>query len=289
MYEQAASSDYRLNHRLRVTCKADIEGLCREACSPKNDGQVGWENPQPLTQPSVRPVYSTQQRFVFLCQPSTLRPLTPAVHLSSTPRPSTHPQLCGGAVLRCLTERQDDLKSDACRKEVFYFERMEVEDFHNDVILAAACRGDVEKFCKGVEPGGWRAGEAAAAAGVSRGEARFLNPSTGPVCHSLLSHARGKRSDRPSPQATTAASTRASAPSAPSCQSRAATRSSSWSRPRASASSCGPTCSSRAPTSAGCSARTSNRATRACSGGCVVVGGDGRLCGSGLGGFIGAT
>lgn len=29
-------------------------------------------------------------------------------------------------MLRCLTEKQDDIKSEACKKEVFYFERMEV-------------------------------------------------------------------------------------------------------------------------------------------------------------------
>jgi Golgi apparatus protein 1 len=36
---------------------------------------------------------------------------------------------------------------------VFYFEKMEVNDFRNDIILALACRGDVDKFCKDVEPG----------------------------------------------------------------------------------------------------------------------------------------
>lgn len=30
---------------------------------------------------------------------------------------------------------------------------MEVTDFRNDVILAEACRQDVEKYCKDVEPG----------------------------------------------------------------------------------------------------------------------------------------
>lgn len=30
---------------------------------------------------------------------------------------------------------------------------MEVSNFHNDVILAAQCRGDVDKFCKDVPPG----------------------------------------------------------------------------------------------------------------------------------------
>ena len=37
--------------------------------------------------------------------------------------------------------------------EVFYFEKMEVNDFRNDVLLAEACRSDVDKYCRHVEPG----------------------------------------------------------------------------------------------------------------------------------------
>lgn len=37
--------------------------------------------------------------------------------------------------------------------QVFYFEKMEVNDFRNDVLLAEACRADVDKYCKHVEPG----------------------------------------------------------------------------------------------------------------------------------------
>ena len=40
-----------------------------------------------------------------------------------------------------------------CNDEVFYFEKMEVNDFRNDVLLAEACRQDVDKFCKNTEPG----------------------------------------------------------------------------------------------------------------------------------------
>jgi hypothetical protein len=36
---------------------------------------------------------------------------------------------------------------------VFYYQLMEVTDFRNDVILAEACRGDVDKYCAKVEPG----------------------------------------------------------------------------------------------------------------------------------------
>ncbi|GBF91163.1 2-C-methyl-D-erythritol 2,4-cyclodiphosphate synthase [Raphidocelis subcapitata] len=97
-YEQTASSDYRLNYRLRVNCKDDVAALCAASC-PLED------------------------------------------------------RLCGGAVLRCLTDNQGRLRSAACRGEVLYFERMEVRDYRNDVILAAACRGDVEALCGDVQPG----------------------------------------------------------------------------------------------------------------------------------------
>lgn len=55
--------------------------------------------------------------------------------------------------MRCLTERKEDIKSDTCQQEVLYFEKMEVSNFNNDVILAAACRGDVQKFCSDVQSG----------------------------------------------------------------------------------------------------------------------------------------
>ena len=39
------------------------------------------------------------------------------------------------------------------RQEVLYYRLMEVSDFRNDVILAEACRSDVDKYCRDVEPG----------------------------------------------------------------------------------------------------------------------------------------
>jgi hypothetical protein len=47
----------------------------------------------------------------------------------------------------------DLINSTACRNEVVYFEKMEVSNYNNDVILAANCRADVDKFCKAVDPG----------------------------------------------------------------------------------------------------------------------------------------
>lgn len=60
---------------------------------------------------------------------------------------------CGGLMLQCLQDKQDNITSQACQDEVFYYELMEVTDFRNDVILAEACRNDVEAYCKDVEPG----------------------------------------------------------------------------------------------------------------------------------------
>lgn len=52
-YEQRASSDYRLNHRLRTMCAADVESLCKDVCAKGGDqvrggrggvgaGSAGW-------------------------------------------------------------------------------------------------------------------------------------------------------------------------------------------------------------------------------------------------------
>eukprot|EP00873_Tetraselmis_striata_P011681 jgi/Tetstr1/431945/TSEL_002252.t1 len=63
---------------------------------------------------------------------------------------------CGGTVLRCLTDKRDKIQDQACKDEVFYFIKMEVNDFRNDVLLAEACRNDVAQFCSGVEGGDGR-------------------------------------------------------------------------------------------------------------------------------------
>lgn len=64
--------------------------------------------------------------------------------------------VCGGRVLRCLSDKYEDIKASACQKEVMYYQKMEVTDFRNDVIVAEACRADVDKFCKDVAPGDGR-------------------------------------------------------------------------------------------------------------------------------------
>ncbi|EFJ50582.1 hypothetical protein VOLCADRAFT_103797 [Volvox carteri f. nagariensis] len=60
---------------------------------------------------------------------------------------------CGGKVLRCLTDKIEDIGDEACKKEVYYYEKMEVSNFMNDILLAEACRTDVELHCSKVEPG----------------------------------------------------------------------------------------------------------------------------------------
>lgn len=63
--------------------------------------------------------------------------------------------MCGGVILRCLSTQLEQITSDACAKEVRYFQMMETNDFNNDVIMAAACRKDVETYCANVTAGGW--------------------------------------------------------------------------------------------------------------------------------------
>lgn len=56
-------------------------------------------------------------------------------------------------MLRCLTDKLEQVQEESCKKEVSYFEKMEVSNFRNDIILAEACRDDVDKFCTDVEAG----------------------------------------------------------------------------------------------------------------------------------------
>ena len=62
-------------------------------------------------------------------------------------------QPCGGTVLRCLSDKLDEITNEECKKEVFYFQKMEVRDFRNDVILAESCRADVDTYCPSIEAG----------------------------------------------------------------------------------------------------------------------------------------
>lgn len=48
-------------------------------------------------------------------------------------------QPCGGTVLRCLTEKLEDITDAECKKEVFYFVKMEVSPLF--LILLCHSRG----------------------------------------------------------------------------------------------------------------------------------------------------
>ena len=54
-------------------------------------------------------------------------------------------------VTGCLGARQ--VTSEECQKEIFYFEKMEADDYRNDPLLAEACHQDVIDYCEDVEPG----------------------------------------------------------------------------------------------------------------------------------------
>lgn len=67
--------------------------------------------------------------------------------------PPTHAQVCGGKVLRCLTDNVASIKAQNCAKEVYYYQKMEVSNYKNDIILAEACRSDVDRFCYNIPAG----------------------------------------------------------------------------------------------------------------------------------------
>ncbi len=46
-YEQLASQDYRLNHRLRTACTADVAALCKGACQLSSEKAGTWASPHP--------------------------------------------------------------------------------------------------------------------------------------------------------------------------------------------------------------------------------------------------
>eukprot|EP00271_Cylindrocystis_brebissonii_P019065 TRINITY_DN562_c0_g3_i1.p1 TRINITY_DN562_c0_g3~~TRINITY_DN562_c0_g3_i1.p1 ORF type:complete len:1830 (+),score=464.44 TRINITY_DN562_c0_g3_i1:323-5812(+) len=54
---------------------------------------------------------------------------------------------CGGAGLKCLAEKMEAIKSEACKKEVFNFEQQMVADVQLDVPLQKACAADLERLC----------------------------------------------------------------------------------------------------------------------------------------------
>ncbi|GBF91963.1 hypothetical protein Rsub_04687 [Raphidocelis subcapitata] len=73
-------------------------------------------------------------------------------------------EVCGGKVLACLADKQEQIEGEECRKEVLFFTKMEVQDFRVNLGLAEACRADIDAHCAGVEPGAGRVPACLAAA-----------------------------------------------------------------------------------------------------------------------------
>ncbi|KAI3428234.1 hypothetical protein D9Q98_006614 [Chlorella vulgaris] len=59
---------------------------------------------------------------------------------------------CQGGVLDCLRSKQDEIKGEECRNEVFSALQMQVADIRNDPQTEAACAKDAPKLCPRVRP-----------------------------------------------------------------------------------------------------------------------------------------
>ncbi len=77
----------------------------------------------------------------------------PAPPPALPPAHPSGPHLPGPGFQINQQDKQDNITASACADEVLYYQLMEVTDFRNDVILAEACRTDVDKYCRDVEPG----------------------------------------------------------------------------------------------------------------------------------------
>lgn len=133
-YELEASSDYRFNYRLAKSCKDDIESLCSGVCRVE-DGQVCYRQHTLVLlhyrcflhrhcslapQLPLCTISAHKYPLLQMCLPFNRCRLIPAAPLTSDV------QVCGGTVLRCLTEKRQEVKSEQCKAEIFYFEKMEV-------------------------------------------------------------------------------------------------------------------------------------------------------------------
>ena len=157
----------RLNYRLNVACEADIDALCTEECSPYLGQACGGRVLRCLTEKQdAITSKACQARARRAAAAASLRrclPVTDDATLGSDPLSVTcdccgELKCCIALVLGCTcawAATPDWVQSVrlGAQDEVFYFEKMEVNDFRNDVLLAEACRSDVDKFCRHVEPG----------------------------------------------------------------------------------------------------------------------------------------
>lgn len=101
----------RLTLPSKAACEKDVDELCPNLCN-KEDVQAsgkerGWGGSRSIARQQSRARTRTHTH-------------------GSLPLLQT---VCGGKVLRCLTDKSDEIKDEACSKEVLYFEKMEVSNF----------------------------------------------------------------------------------------------------------------------------------------------------------------
>lgn len=102
-YQQESLRDIRLNHRLFRACKEDVGAVCAEACDMQAGevcgGKVGGSDNTAL---------NTADGSLHVC-------MCVCVHVVTGNMAACLPGL---QVLACLSDKQEQLKSSACRKEV---------------------------------------------------------------------------------------------------------------------------------------------------------------------------
>jgi len=114
----------RLKYRLSITCHDTIMNKCVGACtSTAIEQSCGGTGPTLLL---LRILTSRQSlcrlnyRLSIACHDTIMNKCADACTSTSIDQP------CGGTVLRCLTEKLDEITDAECKKEVFYFIKMEV-------------------------------------------------------------------------------------------------------------------------------------------------------------------
>eukprot|EP01025_Chloroclados_australasicus_P047088 TRINITY_DN5227_c0_g2_i3.p1 TRINITY_DN5227_c0_g2~~TRINITY_DN5227_c0_g2_i3.p1 ORF type:complete len:747 (-),score=90.56 TRINITY_DN5227_c0_g2_i3:695-2935(-) len=158
--EVSMAEDIDFKYPMKQACQLEISKFCQDVpsgharivrCLQENMDKEGFtmeckEEVQKDEQRSSMD-YRLNYRLESACEKDTKALCSDACTQSES---STN---CGGRVLRCLTEKLDDIKQSECQKEVMYFIKMEITDFRNDLTLAEECRNDVDKFCVNVEKG----------------------------------------------------------------------------------------------------------------------------------------
>ncbi|KAF8068300.1 hypothetical protein HT031_001987 [Scenedesmus sp. PABB004] len=153
------SENIDFQYPMKQACLGEIERFCKDIphgnarvirCLQENKGAKDFGRPCLKEVAAYEQGSAQDYRLNFRLRKACDKDISKLCKDVCSPKQD---QVCGGTVLRCLTEHLDELASEGCRKEVHYFEKMEVSNYNNDVLLAVQCRGDVERFCKDVEPG----------------------------------------------------------------------------------------------------------------------------------------